>query len=209
MSESHEYQSGYGPDPSTPGNPEAAPRAGDPRGQWPPAGPPPATAPPTGLKAPGWAAFLSALIPGLGNIYVGYYQRGFVQALVFAGVIALLASRDFQDLAPFLGIFLGFWWFFGIIDAYRRAALYNQFVQGHQLQQELPRDLELPSQGSVPWGVVLVFLGLVLFLHTRFDFSLSWMEDWWPLLLVYFGGWLIYKARRGRDHGQSERHGEE
>jgi len=209
MSDSHEYQSGYGPDASSPGNPEAPPRSANPGGQWPPASPPPAVDPSLGRKAPAWAAFLSAMIPGLGNIYVGYYQRGFVQALVFAGVIALLASDGFHGLVPFLGIFLGFWWFFGIIDAYRRAALCNQFLLGRPLHQELPRDLELPSRGSVPWGLVLVFLGLVLFLHTRFDWSLSWMEEWWPLLLVYFGGWLIYKARRGRDHGHTQPHAEE
>ena len=37
-------------------------------------------------KSPGLACFLS-LMPGLGQVYVGYYQRGFVHAAVVAALI--------------------------------------------------------------------------------------------------------------------------
>jgi hypothetical protein len=169
----------------------------------PPWSPSPGSGEIPGRKMPVLAGILSAILPGLGNVYVGYYQRGFLQAVVFAGIIAMLASGDFRGMEPFMGIFIGFWWLFGIIDAYRRAFLYNQFLLGREQVMEMPQDLQLPSRGSVPWGLALVALGLILFLHTRFDVDLHWMEDWWPLVLVYFGGWLIYKARR-REHHHEE-----
>jgi TM2 domain-containing membrane protein YozV len=42
-------------------------------------------------KSPLFATFLSAM-PGLGQVYVGYYQRGFINAVVVGTLIALLTS---------------------------------------------------------------------------------------------------------------------
>ena len=148
-------------------------------------------------KNPAVAGVLSAILPGLGNLYLGYTKMGFLQVVVFGGTITLLATEAFPALAPLLGIFLGFWWFFGIIDAHRKAKLYNHFlVRGADLPG-LPGDLDLPGEGSLTGGILTVAVGLLLFLHTRFDLSLTWVEDWWPLILVGFGVWLIVQARRG------------
>ena len=43
-------------------------------------------------KSPWLAAILSAM-PGLGQIYVGYYQQGFINALVVGGLIAIIAGE--------------------------------------------------------------------------------------------------------------------
>jgi hypothetical protein len=50
-------------------------------------------------KSPALASFLS-LFPGLGQIYVGYYPHGFVNALVIACLITALATEDLDELAP-------------------------------------------------------------------------------------------------------------
>ena len=144
-------------------------------------------------KSPTLAGFLS-LMPGLGQVYVGYYQRGFVHILVVASVIALLANEVLPEMLPLLGLFLAFFWLYNIIDAGRRASLYNMALQGTD-PMALPDDFSLPTtRGSVAGGVVLMGIGTILLLHTRFDMSLDWLRYWWPLAPVMFGAWLVYKG---------------
>ena len=68
-------------------------------------------------KSPALAAWLS-LMPGLGQIYVGYYKAGFITILVVVSIIMLLA-RSGDSVGPFLGSFLAFFWVFNMIDAHR------------------------------------------------------------------------------------------
>lgn len=151
------------------------------------------------MKSPALAGFLSGIFPGLGQIYVGYYQRGLTFALVVAGIITSLASGLLEGLEPMLGIGIGFTYLLNIIDANRLANLYNQAVQGLGAT-ELPDKFTLPEErGSMAGGVVLVVLGGLLLLNRLFDISLDWIADWWPLGVVALGIWLILKARKGRE----------
>jgi len=147
-------------------------------------------------KGPAIAAILSGVLPGLGNVYVGFYRLAFLQILVFAGTITLLASNQWSELDPLLGVFLSFWWIYGIIDAHRRARLYNLFLARGESFPELPGDIELPRGGSLGGGILAVAAGLLLLAHTRFGMDLGWVADWWPLGLVGFGLWLIVESRR-------------
>ena len=148
-------------------------------------------------KSSSLAAFLS-LMPGLGQVYVGYYQRGFVNLAVVASVITALSVSLIPGLEPLFGIFLGFFWLYNIIDAYRRASLYNQALDGLG-GVELPEDFQLPDRGSVAGGVVLIVIGLLLFMHTKFDMSMAWLQEWWPLVAVGLGVYLVYKAKMGKE----------
>lgn len=152
-------------------------------------------------KSPLLAGFLS-LMPGLGQIYVGYYQRGFMHVVIAGSVIVLLANDVVPELIPLLGMFLAFFWLYNIIDAGRRASLYNLALQGSN-PMALPDDIEMPTaHGSVAGGVVMIGVGLLLLLHTRFGMSLEWLRSWWPVAPVLFGVWLVYKGmmnRAGRD----------
>ena len=158
-------------------------------------------------KSPALACFLS-LMPGLGQIYVGYYQRGFIHAISFGGLIALLATladREFTPLAPMAGIFLAFFYLYNVIDAGRRAALYNQALQGGS-PIPLPADMESPSpRGSLIGGAMLVVGGLVLLGHTRFSLSIDWVHEWWPIFPMMIGLWLIYKNFESRRQEESGR----
>ncbi len=49
---------------------------------------------------------------------------------------------------------------------------------------------------SVVGGAAVALLGFVLLLHTRWDVSLDWMEEWWPMALIVFGAYLVYKAKQ-------------
>ncbi len=200
------------------GYPEGAPQQGVPPQYGPPqyaaAPPPPPTwqRPPADIgvearllsdprrKSPMLALILSGM-PGLGQVYVGYYNQGFINMAVAGGVIFLLNlphhygdyGSGLRALEPFLGFFLGFFWLYNMIDAYRRAAFYNQALAGLG-PVAFPAEMNLPkAQGSMAGGVVLIGVGLLLFANTALGVSLDWLEYWWPMALVLLGAWLVYR----------------
>ena len=149
-------------------------------------------------KSPLLATLLSCF-PGLGQIYVGYYQTGFLFGLTVAGTIGVLnTSLGGGGLEPFLGVFLSFFWIFNMIDANRRAQHYNLVLSGKG-GETIPEDFPTAGRGSVPTGVVLVVVGVLFILDLNFGVSLEWLENWWPLSLVGFGAWLILKGRQRED----------
>ena len=153
-------------------------------------------------KSPALACILS-LMPGLGQVYVGYYTRGFVHIAIVGTVIAVLAEEAIPPLTPLFGVFLAFFWLYNVVDAGRRAALLNQFIRGTE-PGSLPRDLELPSEGgSMAGGVVLIAAGTFLLLHTRFGFSLSWLKDWWPAIPILLGAYLVWQGAKNRTKGNA------
>jgi hypothetical protein len=181
-------------------NQQEAPRQEAYQQQVPPAAPVYAQAPqaPRSRKSPALATILS-MMPGLGQIYVGYYQQGFINALVMASVITLLASGSAPGMEPFAGIFLGFFWIYNMIDANRRAAHFNRVQDGFEGEIP-PEDFKDPgANGSIIGGGILVLMGTLFFLDLRFGISLEWIEDWWPLALVAVGAYLIMKAVRKND----------
>ena len=149
-------------------------------------------------KSPLVAAILSAM-PGLGQIYVGYYQQGFIHIAAIAGMIAIVATGSIdRNLEGPLGFFIAFTWMYNVIDAARRASLYNQALSGLR-PMDLPEDATGPRRmGSFAGGVVLIAAGLVLFGHTMFGLSLQWLADWWPMALVGLGAWLVYQDRQAK-----------
>jgi len=147
-------------------------------------------------KVPFVAGLLSGILPGAGQIYVGYYQQGVILAVIFAAIIATLASGNIDGAEPFLGIMLGFGWLYGIIDAARRAQAINRALDGYG-SEPVPKDMKLPgSGGSMAGGAVLLIFGAFMLSHTVLGFDLEWLEDWWPLGLMGFGAWLIFKSRQ-------------
>ena len=170
------------------------------------AAPAPGTAPPQGAwsgasrrvfdprrKNPILACILS-LMPGLGQVYVGYYKLGFIHMAIFAGTIAMLNAWLPGPLYPLLGIFLAFFLLYNIIDAGRRAAYYNQALDG-VAGVEMPTEMGLPSPGgSLAGGVVLIIVGVVLLSNTALGFSLDWLEQWWPAAPILFGAYLVYRG---------------
>lgn len=156
-------------------------------------------------KRPWWAAIFS-LVPGLGQVYVGYTQLGFVHALVVGACIMVMSILESEALMPLVSVFLLFFWLYNVVDAYRRAKLYNEARAG-RLDLELP--LEMPAasfRGSLIGGGVLMALGVLLLSNTLFGLSLAWVEDWWPLVLVAGGAYLFLMALRDRrrEEGQPE-----
>ncbi len=150
-------------------------------------------------KSPVLAALLS-LMPGLGQIYVGYYVQGFTNIFIIASLIALL-HHGVGDLEPLAGLFLAFYWLYNVVDASRRASFYNQALAGLG-PMELPKDIEMPgTKGSLFGGVALIILGGLALAYTRFNVSMVWLERWWPAALVILGAYLVYKSYAAKKQG--------
>jgi hypothetical protein len=146
------------------------------------------------VKSPALAAALS-LMPGLGQVYVGYYPRGFVNAVTIAGIISILASADGEPpYLPFLAMFMAFFWLYNVIDAARLASLYNRALAGGR-EPALPEGFALPGMGgSILGGVILFAAGFLVLLHTRWGVRLDWVGEWWPVFPMLFGVYLVARA---------------
>lgn len=157
-----------------------------------------------GRKSPGLAATLS-LLPGLGQVYLGHYMRGFTHVIVIGTsiTIATLAS----GAEPLLGLFIAFFWLFGMIDAARLATSWNDALAHYGIER-LPQPVLLPTRGSaIAAGVLLIGAGFLSLLNVRFGVSMSWMREWWPLAPVGFGIWLLVRGlqdRRSSERQQPE-----
>ena len=139
-------------------------------------------------------AILLSMMPGLGHIYLGYYQLGFLHAGIFAALVTIL-SMGAGGLEPLFGISIGFFCLYNFVDAGRRAALYNQALAA---AGEMPK-IEIPSnRGSIVGGLLLVGVGVLFLLHTRFGYDPVWIEDWWPLGLIGLGVYLFLKDVQSR-----------
>ena len=53
-------------------------------------------------------------------------------------------------------------------------------------------------QGTFAGGFVLIVVGFILLLNTRFGVSLDWLEEWWPAAPILFGAFLLYRAIQDR-----------
>jgi len=149
-------------------------------------------------KSPLLAMVLSFL-PGVGQVYVGYYQQGFMHAIVFAVLVAVLsADRQLGSFTPTVAIFMAFFFLFNVIDAGRRATLYNLALAGGE-PVHLPSEFKMPGLGgSLAGGALLLVVGFLLLLKLQFGVSLDWIRQWWPAGLMMIGAYLMVQAVRER-----------
>lgn len=154
--------------------------------------PAPLPAPPP-RKSPGLAVVLS-FFPGLGHLYLGLYQRGIAFFVAFAAAIALHDKAD-------LGILIPFVWFFAVIDAYRQT----QFINLGYVPAPYPGELakKAARRGNLGFGVFLVLIGAILLYNQFYPIDLSFLADWWPMLFVLAGAYLI--ARHFIDREKARR----
>ena len=152
-------------------------------------GPQPA-APPL-PKNPGAAGALG-IIPGMGHLYLGLYQR----AAILFGIWVLFISLAEHSHGPFPGVAIPFWMVFSIIDASRQAKAIN--ATGRPESNILGSDEPVRVSGSLTAGVLLILIGGFLLLNRFVTIDLSFLNDWWPILLVAFGAWQVFRHYQSR-----------
>jgi len=182
-----------------------APAAGfvPPPAAYAPVGAPAAAPRPSGSSGPNpaVAGILAGFFPfGVGAVYCSQYAKGLAHLVIFVLMVVGL-SADLPWYADMvLGISLGFFYFYQIIDAVRTA-------RALQLGQPAPDPLglgetfgmgEKVDATRVPTGaVILIGLG-VLFLLQQFGWlHYDWFRVFWPLILIAIGIRVLMK-RTGR-----------
>ena len=156
-------------------------------------------APPPG-KNPAAAGLLS-LFSGLGHVYLGLYKRGIV---FFAIFVLLIAIADRGDSGPF-GMLIPFWVIFVLIDAVRQARAIN--ATGMPEPGFFGEERPFKADGGLTFGIFLMLVGLFLLANKVFSIDLSFLLDWWPGLLVAFGGWQVFayfQEKKRREEVASE-----
>jgi hypothetical protein len=151
---------------------------------------------PTSGPNPVVAGILAGFFPfGVGAVYCSQYAKGLAHLVIFVLAIVGLSSDLPAYVDTMLGISLGFFYFYQIIDAVRTA-------KAIQLGQPAPDPFGLAQTfgvgekldtSKVPAGaVILIGLGVIFLLHTIgiFEFGL---HRFWPLILIFLGVWLFAK----------------
>jgi hypothetical protein len=148
-------------------------------------------------KNPGAAGALG-IIPGMGHLYLGLYQR----AAILFGIWVLFISLAGHSRGPFPGIAIPFWMVFSIIDATRQAKAIN--ATGRPESNILGSDEPVRVSGSLTAGILLILIGGFLLLDRFVTIDLSFLNDWWPVLLVAFGAWQVFRHYQGKRPASGE-----
>jgi hypothetical protein len=142
------------------------------------------------------AGVLAGFFPfGVGAVYCGQYAKGLAHLLIFSGLIWGVSTAN-DNIAPVLGIGIGFFYLYQIVDAVRSA-------RAVQMGQPAPDPFGLArtfgagdkvDTTRIPVGAMfLIGLGVLFLLHNMGVWFFSF-DRFWPLILIGIGGWLF--ARR-------------
>ncbi|MBZ5588930.1 MAG: DUF5668 domain-containing protein [Acidobacteriia bacterium] len=141
-------------------------------------------------RSPGLAVVLSCF-PGLGHLYLGLYQRAFTIFLTFVLCIWL------SEHAGTLGILVAGVVLFGFVDAYRQAQALNLGLAPEPFIGEAPKRPATRS-GRLGFGVFILVVGMILLYNQFYPLDFSFLEDWWPLLFVFVGVYMVLGHFRDR-----------
>jgi Domain of unknown function (DUF5668)/B-box zinc finger len=133
-------------------------------------------------------AFLLGLVPGLGAVYNGEYNKAIVHVLIFGGIIVGLTGVFGDNLTGFWVLALVGFVFYMAIDALRTA-------KAKQTGQPLNDPLQAWTMNRSLGPVILIGAG-ALFLLNNFGFFdyFRVRQIFWPLVLIGIG-FLMLKNR--------------
>jgi len=137
-------------------------------------------------------AALCALIPGLGAVYNRQYQKAVIHFAVFAALTEMSAVNGLFVMAAIA------FYLFMMIDAYRSAEVIAR--SGHEVALE--EDSSQEMQHLPLWGGFLVAIGIVFLLDNMGLIHLRQVLEFWPLLFIALGGYILYAARSGSSDGR-------
>lgn len=138
------------------------------------------------------AGILAGFFPfGVGAVYCSQYGKGLAHLLIFG--LLIFASDHAGSWDALFGIAIAFFYVYQIIDAVRSA---RALQEGHPppdpfgLAQVFSMGDKGESKNIPAVAVILIGLGVLFLLHTMnvFEFGL---DRFWPLILIFLGGWMF------------------
>jgi len=141
-------------------------------------------------------AGILAIFPGVGAVYNGQYAKGLAHLVVFVLLVIGANAADSEHseaLGIFCGLGIAFFVIYQIIDAVRSA-------RAIQMAQPAPDPFGLAATfgsgakletNKIPIGaIVLILVGVLFLLHTM-GLTEFGLDRFWPLILIFLGGWLF------------------
>ena len=131
------------------------------------------------------AGILSAIFPGIGQIYNGQYIKGALFLAIFTGLISMQPHAG----QPFQALMLTGFYIFQIIEAVQSAKEINRLALGEN-GVSLPPALSPAAPvrpGSVFWGIVLMALGGIFLLGNFEIIDYDRIFDFWPVIVIVIG----------------------
>ncbi len=109
--------------------------------------------------------------------------------MVFA---ALVTMQDSGEAQPFMGILLGGFYIYQIIDSiYTSKNINRKALTGEEVEEAKEELPEFVKTGSVFWGIILLALGGILLLANFDVISYDTVFDFWPLVIIVVGVKLV------------------
>src|SRR5262249_15793001 len=105
-----------------------------------------------------------------------------------------------------IGVLIPFWWFFVLIDAVRQAKAIN--ATGAAESNIVSKEIALKAGGSLAFGIFLILFGAFFLFDPFVSIDLSFLLDWWPLLLVAFGAWQVFTYYKTKQAAEARARGE-
>ena len=78
------------------------------------------------------------------------------------------------------------------------------FDSGRPESNILGSDEPVRVSGSLTAGILLILIGGFLLLDRFVTIDLSFLNDWWPVLLVAFGAWQVFRHYQGKRPASGE-----
>jgi hypothetical protein len=141
---------------------------------------------------PAVAGILAGFFPfGVGAVYCSQYAKGLAHLIIFAMLIFACDHAGRWDFVFGLGI--AFFYVYQIIDAVRTAHALQAGQPApdpYGLGQSFSLGERSESKNIPAVAIILIGLGVLFLLHTMdiFEFGL---DRFWPLILIFFGGWML------------------
>ncbi len=133
--------------------------------------------------SPGVATVLG-MIPGLGAVYNGEYNKALIHFLIFAGLVTLAANDGPQ---PLTGLSIAAFIVYMMIDA-------NRTAQSKALGHTPASPFGEMGQNQPVGAYVLIALGVLFLLHRFVHFHLARVfADFWPVVLIVLGVFMLWK----------------
>ncbi|MCU1303313.1 MAG: hypothetical protein JWQ87_3597 [Candidatus Sulfotelmatobacter sp.] len=140
------------------------------------------------------AGILAGFFPfGVGAVYCSQYAKGLAHLLIFGMLI--FASDHAGSWDALFAVGIAFFYVYQIIDAVRTA----HAIQAGQpppdpfgLAQVFSMGEKGESKNIPAVAIVLIGLGVLFLLHTMNIWEFG-MDRFWPLILIFLGGWMFAK----------------